>query len=909
MSPLLAPTPAQIETRLDKLLQRHPDARVLGVRSPVRRHWPDVLERCGRRFRVAWCESELEVRERLDGIEQNAEEGVIILTPLDAPSLGSDILARLPRARLEETDRWSALRTAFHAHDVDPRLRAHRWLADLLLDRPPSDGYPPVPGGVLDLDTVWRTVQEQVLGLPEGRADVIGLLEWTVGGTGLERFAALSAEARRSIAERLAEAGGAASRLVLGAAMVGRGADALAVALACGVVFGEGTPDGALRDAAVRLEPFVGGMHLDAEAGIALADAGRRVLAALDRAEAAAVQTRTLVLVTEIRAESHIARSPALMAGLDARMRDAATALSLAASSGSMDDAERAWKLVRHVAQHDRANDERQRVERLTMAARLCRWLCGPSQVPATMAQAAAAYASDGCFADRARYALLNGDDLPEVAAAYAELQDRARGRRESETQAFARLFRDWNAAGSVGDDPLPIERVLDAVVAPLAREKPVLVLVLDGLALPVWRELSEALAKQGWMEITRPDQRSEIAVAALPTVTEVSRASLLCGRLTRGDQAIERAGFATHASLVAVSRAGHPPRLFHKGELGSGPELPIAVRDAIADPYQRVIGVIHNAVDAQLSGSDQLDLAWSSDALRQLMPLLRVARDAGRVVAITADHGHVIEAGTTQKAGGPGDRWRSGEGNRAGNGEAYFAGGRVLAPDGRRDVVVSLSERIRYATRRRGYHGGASPQEALVPVAILANGEIPRGWDAAPPIEPAWWRDVLSNGPQSPINPPRAALRAPNPTASPRQRPGDARQPELFGTPQATATTTPDSTTPVASAGTSPPPRWLDDLIGSEVYAAQRRLVGRGAPTDEQIMRMLLALIERGGHASPNSLAKALATPAIRIGGIVNAARRLLNVDQAQVLQLREDEVILEEGLLRLQFGLGRPR
>ncbi len=38
--PLLAPTPAQIETRLDKLLQRHPDARVLGVRSPVRRHWP-----------------------------------------------------------------------------------------------------------------------------------------------------------------------------------------------------------------------------------------------------------------------------------------------------------------------------------------------------------------------------------------------------------------------------------------------------------------------------------------------------------------------------------------------------------------------------------------------------------------------------------------------------------------------------------------------------------------------------------------------------------------------------------------------------------------------------------------------------------------------------------------------------
>jgi hypothetical protein len=55
---------------------------------------------------------------------------------------------------------------------------------------------------------------------------------------------------------------------------------------------------------------------------------------------------------------------------------------------------------------------------------------------------------------------------------------------------------------------------------------------------------------------------------------------------------------------------------------------LEVEVRDAVADPAQRVVGVVHNAVDAQLSGSDQLDLEWSSEALRQVSALLRVARD-----------------------------------------------------------------------------------------------------------------------------------------------------------------------------------------------------------------------------------------------------------------------------------------
>ena len=233
------------------------------MRSPVRRAWPEAVERGGRRFRIAWCQSELEVRERLDAAEQNSGDGVVVLTPLDAATLGDDVIARFPRARLEETDRWSALRGAFRARDVDPRLRAYKWLADLLLERPPAGGYPPAAGGFLDLESAWRTALDNILGLAEGRADAAALLDWTLNSFWLDRFARLPEDARGATIDRLTAEGGAAAGLVLATAAAGRAADALPLALACGVVFGEEYPCQELREAAVRLEPLVGGARVD----------------------------------------------------------------------------------------------------------------------------------------------------------------------------------------------------------------------------------------------------------------------------------------------------------------------------------------------------------------------------------------------------------------------------------------------------------------------------------------------------------------------------------------------------------------------------------------------------------------------------------------------------------------------
>ena len=898
---MLAPDTPQIERLLDHLLTSDPEARVLGIHSPTKRAWPESVVSRGRRFRLAWCASTLEARERLAEVETNDGAGMVVLTPLDEISLGGDVLARLPRSRLEQSDRWAALRDAFRARDVDPRLRKFRWLADFLVERPPTGGYPPASGGVLDLDTAWSAALEQILCLPQGRSDVSAILGWTLDSIGLQRFEELTEEARKEVTARLSETGGPGAALVLKVAAAGRGADALPIGLVCGVIFADEPPRAELRDAAVRLEPYVGGTPVDAVAGKALAEAARRLLRRVvegDPSKGRLVQSRASTILAEIRADGAAALSVALDVGLDARMKAAATALATTVVSGSPDDAKRAWELVRQVEAHDRADDRRRRVERVVMAARLARWITAPRPPMASnINEAADAYAADGGFADYARQMIQTGDEIEEVTTAYARLREAVTARREEQNRKFASILRDCVAARAPLLTPLPIERLLEVVVAPLAREIPVLLIVLDGLSHAVWRNLGKSLSHLGWTEICRSDgAMPATALAALPSITEISRASLFCGRITQGNQSTERAGFATHMSLVASSRAGKPPRLFHKADLGSGPELEAPVRDAVLDPQQRVVGVVHNAIDAQLSGSDQIDLNWSAEGLRQISALLRIARDAGRVVIVTGDHGHVVEDGTSLVNGGNGDRWRTAETAR--DGEIALTGSRVLSPEGSQSIVAAWSEKIRYAGRRAGYHGGASPQEVLVPIVVLGGNSLPSGWDAAPPAEPGWWRGIDESAP------PAAQRVYVVPPPSGRRRATNPMQPEL-----------PELTPPIPSAanamrtpmlletGGSLP--WIDRLLASEIYAAQRRLAGRGAPSNDHVKSLLNVLAARGGRLSQVGVAQALSVPAFRLLGIVNAARRVVNLDQAQVLVIEGDDVVLNERVLHVQFGL----
>src|SRR5690606_1465344 len=137
------------------------------------------------------------------------------------------------------------------------------------------------------------------------------------------------------------------------------------------------------------------------------------------------------------------------------------------------------------------------------------------------------------------------------------------------ESQVFAKLLADWTGAGSQSDEIIPVERALEEIVAPLVAEGLLLVIVIDGMSVAVCREFLTDITRHEWVSISEPGRNfNRRGLGTIPSVTECSRSGLLCGRLGQGTQDNEKIGFAEHRALVARSRSGSPPVLFHKAEL-----------------------------------------------------------------------------------------------------------------------------------------------------------------------------------------------------------------------------------------------------------------------------------------------------------------------------------------------------
>lgn len=289
------------------------------------------------------------------------------------------------------------------------------------------------------------------------------------------------------------------------------------------------------------------------------------------------------------------------------------------------------------------------RLERIDMAARLVRWLAeAVFDDPQSLAEAATYQLAEGSFVDWARLSLRSGDPVRALSEAYAKLFERVTEKREKQACHFAVLLRDWTAAGSTGTKVTPVERVLDDVIAPLASQAPVLVVVVDGMSTAVWRELVADITRHDWVALSQHEQSSAslVGVATIPSVTEVSRMSLLCGQLRRGNAEDERGGFASHLALLTHCRSSSPPILFHKPSLQEGDDAVLAgeVRKEIASTQRRVVGVVVNAVDDHLLKGEQIDTRWTRDEIKVLPALLHEAKLVGRLVVLLSDHGHVLD-------------------------------------------------------------------------------------------------------------------------------------------------------------------------------------------------------------------------------------------------------------------------
>jgi len=903
------------QAELRALVARARDKRyrsgVIGVRA--RPHWegPDTFEVDGTPVRVVPCVSSLAVRAALAGWDRNG--WLMVLTDRDNDDLGEGLLAHLVFQRLLQPSLWDAVRERFQARQLDPLLvREDRQLAEALLAEAPLEGWPPAPGGMLTRDTAWAALADRALWLPPDRVDTLGLLEWTRDDVRVASLDRLADKVRDGLLDWLGERTGDSGGCTVGVVRAGHGADAAPLALVAGLLADEAVDPVRAAEARGRLAPWYGGRTPSGETARAWAEAARALLErpARDGRDARELLARAETLLATAGAGDLTALSAVLPGGLDARLREFARWLAAAVraiGAGQEAQPDTAEAAYLRVTGHLLADLEPRRVGNARMAMRLLRWLAAPAgEEPGTIAHAVARHALDGGWVDRARADVWAGDggDDPVVAATYQLLYEAVTARRTEQDRRFAELLAAHTSAGARPGTLLHVERVLDEVLLPLAREAPVLLLVVDAMSVGVATELAEDLEGEGWVECLPVRQRVRQAVlAALPTVTEVSRTSLLCGTLVRGGQTEEAAGLAARAS-----RAGLRAAVFHKADLErstAGEALPDAVRGALRDIGVRLVAVVLNTVDDALDRSDPGRAAWDLDAITHLRPLLHQARAAGRAVVLTGDHGHVIERRDSELRSHPdsgGARWRpAGPGSPpAGDGEIEIGGPRVLLGGGR--VVMPWQETLRYLPLRAGYHGGASPAEAAIPLSVHVPGagDVPRGWEPAPPQAPPWWLGfpVPAAGPAEPPPPPAARSRHP------------AQGPTLFdeqGSPW------PEGTRPQPSRAAQAPgdDSLVASVLASEVYAAQRARARR-APLDEQkVAAMLGALLASGGRLSRTALAAAAGIAEFRWPGAMSALQRLLNVEGYEVVGYDADgiTVVLDQALLGEQFHLEEPR
>lgn len=840
------------------------------------------FEEKGFRFRVEAAGSLLELRSHLVGIDPQGQERLVIVADLEQTQFPADIRSRLLHADLREIDPWRVLMTEFRANKIDSRIKAEQDLALALLQNRPPQGFPAVTTGVLDLTTLWSCVGTQVLGLPNGTPTAQDLLAWSVEEGSTTRLRVTTPSIRAAAEAWIGERDPLA-QVLLG--ILGRIApvDLIPLGLVLDVVHHEEAsnhPD--LLRAQGRLEQITGGVPVSLRDAREWSKEALTVLTKQDRAIAQRLRKRSDALLAQVGAEDYADLSDVVPQGYHQRLVAFARVLQNHLD-GTADDAG-LLAAATAVRRHWDGQVDSHRQAKVDMATRVARWLRSPDESLSDLPEASRQYRDRLAFVDWARHGVVGGDPVPALQAAYAKLHELALARRERFNRGFADLVATWNRTPDRHADILRIEEVQRRIVAEVATDHRVLVLVMDAMSWAVTQELLTHLECQYWtlrQKIVDGIGLPAPVLTTIPSVTEYGRTSLLCGHLARGDAGDERRGFAECHELRAVSSSSNPPVLFHRKDLEEAGRqgLGQAVSDALGNHKQRIVGVVVNAVDDHLMKDDGGRRIWDLESIRVLRDLLSAAKSNKRAIILCSDHGHVLDHWAAGAAGSDdgGERWHT---NPARDGEVIISGPRTAAYG--TAITAPWSEKIRYGGKKNGYHGGITPQELIAPCLVLAdqNDEI-NGWSETHQVAPAWWRLDAETVPVVSVESPKPAR--------PRkfEMPG---QLSIFG------------------VEASPPISWPHRLLKSPIYRQATTLAGRRRPDDAVVLKLLLALdAAPGQQLSERLLAEALAIHPVRMSGMIAQVARMLNVESYRILTYTEDRghIRLDRQLAMTQFEL----
>jgi hypothetical protein len=873
-----------------------------------------------------------------DAITARADfDWVVVLTDRSAAELPTGVLDHLqPACRLVDLDPWHPLLSLFRANRQEFTLLskpgggassrlARAVLRELGNDSDPDKRPRPAPGGVLTNDHLFTALADRAFGLGS-EVSPHQVAVWSMQPDRAGLFPSWIQSADTELAERLmiwleAKLGRLGSVII--AVLRGAGpADFVPLGLVAALLddtAAAATVFPASAEALVRtrtlLEVRLGGHPLTEQQLIAWGNIA--TWAVSDRPLSDAVLRRTETLVAELGATELVGRSEVLPAGLEPRIRRLAAALTAAADSPDerqRSAVENAWAdVLSHKESRADTPSPPRDVQVGAAAVRLWRWTLSTSTPPAGLAAWISHYRAELSWVDAAVNDAFTGA-VDDVLARVADtLVTKVRTRRAEQDRLFARLLASEGTHRARGAEaPLYIEDVLDRVIGPLSAPQrstfgeetrfPVLLVVADGMSAAVSNEVvTDALQRHRprWQECRLLAEDATAAIAALPTLTEFSRCSLLSGALQRGTAPQEQRGFSQWLSSKGMAPPGRV--LFHKADLDAvsrGSALASDVRMAIDDTKHRpVVACVLNDIDNALDRSDPIGTTWTSSSFKHLDPLLSAAASVGRTVVLLSDHGHVPERReqpSVQRGQQISARYRLADGVDAATlpaDEVLVDGPRVLTEDHR--AVLAVDEQLRYTGLKAGYHGGASPAEAVIPISILVNGAPPAGLglDPVPATVPLWWNPPPVNPEPTPATPqplqPRVTKKAARPVH---------QTPTLFDE-EAAATPTELSH-----------PSNIEDpvakLLRSSLFSQQFQTYGRNLHK-RQLAALLRETITAGGVLALGPAARLLGVKATRINGALSVVAQVLNTDGVEVLIISGNELQLRSALMFEQFGV----
>ena len=845
----------------------------IGVQSQSRWQGSNEIRLDNEVWQVAQCDSVLEMRQRLS---EESTAPLVLVTPLPTTAIGDDVRARLFRQQLLPVDPWNGLAERFKARQVDPVLRQSTALADAALEALGTSEAPVAASGVLTPELVWQVILQNRMGLKTAKPDLLEFLPWVASDGAAAKWEALGDALKGPLGPWLSLSLGELGGILVRTLADGFGQDALAVGFALGALTGHGADPRALG----RLERFTGNRPLSNLQARQWNEAAEKWATKSgekkDRDEHLKNVRRELAradqILDSLGATDAAIESRWSLIGFQQRLTSFAEELA----GGDIRKSQQAYVSV---ALHEGSRyleELRGRRERAEMAMRLVRWLDQSQSLPSTLFDAVSRFEQDGSWVDWARHQLLGGDEPEGVSRSYRKLFDKVTVRREEENRRFGELLAANTASGSNAAGLLMIEDVLSTVVAPLAKASPagVLFIVMDGMSVPVWREMSGDLYKHGWQGWT-PSEGSayRTALTVVPSATNYSRSSLLCGALVSGAQNVEKKGFQEHVDLRPWK-----PVLFHKDEVGSsGADLSESLRLAVGKNERKIVGVVLNVIDDSLGGPEQRSFRWTLQDIPVLQTLLSEAKSAGRVVVLASDHGHVLDHGSklSRKADSA-DRWRPATGGDSlAADELLVKGARVLVEGGR--LIAPFSETLRYtANRRLGYHGGLTSQECVAPIAVLAPALMDiEGWEILPETPPGWWFEGEVD----------TAVERPKVKKS-----GKRKDPQI----------------PVLSLFEDSRTDWVNALMESSVFKDQMSTFA-GRLKQDQVEKSLRVLADRNLVLLKSVFAQRLELSGLRIDGWIASLQRILNVEGYPVLSVDSSQTVrLNLQLLREQFDMG---